>query len=451
LNNTSIIAELLVSYAIFCFGPYLVWPSRWNVVGHFQLGFFFVAYLIPLFWTDVVNSVSHSTVYLYSSIMALGAGAYLLGLPLGFLVPRYSVTGHRLLTMPKLAYSRIFRSRVIMVMFFATLGLILSFIIMGYVPMFAADPLAAKYAHDDYQAGFLRASLIFGPSFLAFVSLLPLLIVVCAQTKAPSHLFLLLLGLAAAGACMRRGDIGISVIAGLGILVAGKRGRIAFSGYLALVILLLWAGTLANYLLSAYFSVKTGDFQNGEELSELTAAGAPDVSEGFQFFESFEQQREPRTYGAQFLGGLIPFQSLTLSWIPLARYSPGFWAMGVLYGISDQKYIRNIGGGGPRIPAPVSGYCAFGWLGAFTMSALSGFITGYLAKFAKRYAGRGSLEQSAIVLSMYLAIYQFAGNPCEMLLLRLVPILGLAWLIYPIRIRMFNFDESWAVSSQTLS
>jgi hypothetical protein len=450
LNNTPIIAGLVVSYAIFCFGPYLVWPSRWNVVGHFQLGFFFVAYFIPLLWTDVADSVSHGTFNLYTSIMALGAGAYLLGLPVGFLVPRYSVTGHRLLANPKLAYSSFFRRRVVTVMFCATLGLILSFIIMGYVPMFAADPLAAKYAHDDYQAGFLRASLIFGPSFLAFVSFLPLLIVICAQTRAASLIFLLLLGLAAAGAYMRRGDIGISVIAGLGILVAAKRGRMAFVWYLALVIFLLWIGTLANYLLNTYFAVKTGDFQNGEELSELTAIGAPDVSEGLRFFESFEQQREPKTYGAQFLGGLIPFQSLTLSWIPLASYSPGFWAMGVLYGIDDQKYIRNIGGGGPRIAAPISGYCAFGWLGGFAMSALSGFVTGYLAKFAKRYPGRGSLEQSAIVVSMYLAIYQFVGNPCEMLLLRLVPIFALAWLIYPIKIQLFEFGEPWVVPGQTL-
>lgn len=451
MANSYTIAELLVSYAIFCLGPYLVWPSRWNVVGHFQLGFFFVAYFIPLLWTDPAGSVSTSTVCLYASIMALGAASYLLGLPLGFFSCRYSVTGRRLLAMPDLNYRGLFTHRVITVSFCATVGLFLCFAIMGYIPILAVDPLAAKYAHDEYRTGFLRASALFGPSFLAFVSYLPLLIVICAKSKKASCSFVLFLGLAATAAYLRRGEIGISLIAGTGILVAEKRSRVAFVSYLLIVICMMWIGTLANYLLNVYFSLKTGDFQSGEELTELTAIGAPDVSEGLRFFESFENQHEPLTYGAQFVGGLIPEQSVTLSWIPLARYNPGFWAMGVLYGTNDQHFIRNHGGGGIRLAIPISGYCAFRWTGTIIMSALAGFLTGYLARFAKRYAGRGSLEQSAVVITMYLALYQFIGNPCEMLLLRLIPVIALAWLIYPIRIKVFSVDGVWAAPSPVTS
>jgi hypothetical protein len=246
VNNPSTIAELVASYAVFCFGPYLVWPSRWNVVGHFQLGFFFVAYLVPLLWSHAADSVGHNTVYLYTSIMAFGAAAYLLGLPLGFLCPRYSLTGRCLLTMPDLDYRRLFRSRVIGVTFCGTVGLILAFVIMGYIPIFASDPMAAKYAHDEYRAGAVRAALLFNPSFLAFVSYLPLLIIICAETKRLRYSFLLLLGLAAAAACLRRGEIGTSLIAAAGILVAGKRSRMAFTCYLIAVISVLWVGTLAN-------------------------------------------------------------------------------------------------------------------------------------------------------------------------------------------------------------
>ena len=346
MENPSLIVTLLASYAIFCLGPYLAWPSRWNVVGHFQLGFFFAAYLIPLLWTDPAGSVSETTVRLYASIMALGAVSYLLGLPLGFFSCRYSVTGRRLLAMPDQDYSCLFQRRVIAVTFCATLGLLFCFAIMGYVPILSADPLAAKYAHDEYRAGFLRASALFGPSFLAFISYLPLLIVTCAKSKRVGYLFLLIVGVAATAAYLRRGDIGISLIAGAGILVAEKRSLLALACYLMIVICVLWVGTLANYLLNAYFSLSTGHFQPEEEMTELTAAGAPDVSEGLLFFDSFETQREPLTYGAQFVGGLIPLQSVTLSWIPLARYNPGFWAMGILYDTDDQQFIRNNGGGG---------------------------------------------------------------------------------------------------------
>src|SRR5208282_6255455 len=166
-------------------------------------------------------------------------------------------------------------------------------------------------------------------------------------------------------AYLRRGDIGFPLLAGAGILVAEKRSRIAFASYLAIVVCVLWIGALANYLLDAYFAIKAANFHAGEELGELIADGAADVREGLLFFDRFEHQREPFTYGAQFVGGLVPAQSLTMRWIPLARYNPGFWALGVTYETQDQDFIRsNFGGAGPRIAEPISGYCAFGWLGA---------------------------------------------------------------------------------------
>jgi hypothetical protein len=448
--TSSTIIALLLSCAVFSFGPYLVWPSRWNVVGHFQLGFFVVAYLIPLLWTDPAGSAGHSSIYLYSSIMAWGACFYLLGLPFGFFSPRYSLTGYRLLAIPQPEYARLFRDRVVKVAFWSTFGLLLSFAIMGYVPMFAADPLEAKYFHGAYQAGFLRAAVLFKPSFFAFVSYLPLFTVICKKAKRARYSLLLLIGLAAAAGYLRRGEIGIPLIAGVGILVAEKRSLTLFASYLAVVICVVWIGTLANYLLSAYLSIKTGHFEGIEASADLIADGAPDVKEGLLFFDSFEHEGEPFTYGAQFLGGLIPEQSLTVSWIPLARYNPGFWAEGVMYGTQDQDFIRNSGGGGLRIEVPISGYCAFGWIGAIVMSALSGFLTGYLARFAKRYAGQGSLEQSAVVVSMYLALYQFAGDPCAMVLLHLMPVIALAWLIYPMRIHAVPIQRAWAVPQPAL-
>ena len=45
VQNGFVIAALIVSYAVFSFGPYLVWPNRWNIVGHLLFGLFFVQYL----------------------------------------------------------------------------------------------------------------------------------------------------------------------------------------------------------------------------------------------------------------------------------------------------------------------------------------------------------------------------------------------------------------------
>jgi hypothetical protein len=110
--------------------------------------------------------------------------------------------------------------------------------------------------------------------------------------------------------------------------------------------------------------------------------------------------------------------------------------MGILYGTDDQEFVRNTAGAGPQVPVPISGYCAFGWLGAAIMSTLTGFIIGYLARFAKTYVGSGSIEQSAIVITMYVALYQFVGDPCALTLAPLAPVIVLTWLIYPVKIRI---------------
>jgi len=346
-----------------------------------------------------------------------------------------------LLQMQEVSYRKLFRQRVVTLTFWATAGLLLSFVIMGYIPLFAANPLAAKYAHDEYRAGYLRAAAILNPSFFILVSVLPLFIVICVERKRLRYYFCLVLGIAATVALLRRGAIGIPLVVGSGILVAARRSRITFALYLTTIICAVWIGALANYLLYAYLSINVGHFDPGEDVGQLIAAGRPEVSEDLLFFESFERQQTPFTLGAQFVGGLIPAQSLVMSWIPLARYNSSFWAMGVLYGTNDQEFIRNIAGAGPNVPVPISGYCAFGWIGAAVMSILTGFIVGYLTRFAKTYAGQGSVEQSAIVVVMYVALFEFVGNPCNMTLSPLMPVILLAWLLYPVKIRFL--PQEW--------
>jgi hypothetical protein len=323
-----------------------------------------------------------------------------------------------------------FRRRVALVCILAVSGLYVGFAIMGFVPALADNPLQAKYFQGEYHAGYLRAAIIFRPSFLAFLAYLPLLLVLAHREHKVRYYLLISAGLIAIAGCLNRGEAGLALTAGVGILVAARGGRAVFTAYLAALVLFVIVGTLANYLLNAYFALKTGNYGPEQQLSEVISLGAPDVAESLKFFESFEQQ-EQYTYGAHLLGGLVPLQSWTLNWIPLARYNPGFWAEGVMLGTDDQEIIRNSGGGGIRIAVPISGYAAFGWLGAVLVSAIAGFITGYLVRFGRDFAGRGSIEQSAIVMAMYIAFVPIMVSPCAVVLQEFVPPLLLAWLLYP--------------------
>jgi hypothetical protein len=428
------ISALLVSCAAFSLGPYFVWPNRWNIVGHTQLGLFVVQYFIPVLFTDSFGYARRNTVRLYTEIMVLGACIYLLTLSIGFLSPRFSLTDNRILAMPGDRYRSLFSRRVITVMVLSTLGLFIGFAIMGFVPIFAADPMQAKYFHGEYHAGYLRAEIIFRPSYIAFISFLPLAFVVAANERKLRYYLLILAGVAAIIGCLNRGELGVALVGGVGIIVVAKRGKIAVTTYVLSAVVLIAIGTLGNYLLNVYFALNTGKFGSEGEISETIAQGAPDVIEGVQFLDNFEET-EHFTYGAQFIGGFIPLQSWTVNWIPLARYNPGFWAQGVLLGTQNQEFVRNIGGGGVRIAVPISGYAAFGWFGVVFISGVFGCLTGYLVRFARNHAGRGSLEQSAIVIAMYIAMAPMVLNPSALTLQAPVPPLMLAWMIYPIRVR----------------
>jgi hypothetical protein len=430
-----ITVALIASYAVFSFGPYLVWPSRWNILGHIQFAFFLTAYVIPLLWTNPFGYVRPSIVYLYTEIMMLGAWVFLLALPVGFCCPRVSLTGLKILTMPERPYRQIFRRRVIAVTFLCTLGLSVSFLVMGYVPMLAAQPLQAKYFQGPYRDGYLRAALILRPSFFALGPYLSLAMVVAATERRFRYYFLASAAIVAIAGYLERGELGVAMICGVGIILAARCGRLAFSAYMAAVIIFVTIGTLGNYFLGVYLAIRSGSFEVQEQASEWIsggiAQGAPDISEGLRFFDNFEQN-EHFTYGAQFIAGLVPLQRFASDWLPIARYNPGPWAQGVLLGTDDPEMIENVGGGGLRIAVPISGYAAFGWFGAVLMSAVAGFLTGYLVRFAKSHV-RGSIEQSASVIVMYLAFSSLALSPTSVTWYEAFQPMILAWLIYPLR------------------
>ena len=428
------ISALLGSCAALSLGPYFVWPNRWNIVGHIQLGLFVVQYFIPLLFTDPFGYARQSTVRLYTEIMIVGACIYLLALPIGFFSPRLSLTGKRILAIPQDRYRKLFKRRVITVTLISTLGLLIGFAIMGFVPIIAADPLQAKYFHGAYHAGYQRAEIIFRPSYIAFIAFLPLAFVVAANERKLRYYLLILLGVTAIVGCLNRGELGVALIGGFGIIVAAKCSRIAVATYVVLTVIFIAVGTLGNYILNVYFALNIGKFDSQGEISERVAQGAPDVIEGVQFLDNFEET-EHFTYGAQFVGGFIPLQSWTVDWIPLARYNPGFWAQGVLLGTQDQEFVRDIGGGGVRIAVPITGYAAFGWFGVVFVSGVFGCLTGYLVRFARNHAGRGPLEQSAVVIAMYIALAPMVLNPSALALQAPVPPLMLAWMVYPVRTR----------------
>ena len=72
--------------SVFMCGTYLVWPSRYNVMAHLNLGFIFIAYFIPVVILKEQNDYPNDTVSLYTLILGIGAICFVIGLYSGFLI-----------------------------------------------------------------------------------------------------------------------------------------------------------------------------------------------------------------------------------------------------------------------------------------------------------------------------------------------------------------------------
>jgi hypothetical protein len=204
---------LLASYAVFSLGTWIVWRSRWNLIAPVQSGFFLVAYLIPLLLTDGLYlfqpsnpSVQPQLINLYTSLMLVGACMYILGLLAGANLPRFAIADKPFFSLPRfLTCKEYVRQRTISIAAAAAFGLYISFLIMGYVPLFAAEPLQAKYFHDQYRPGYLRAVWLYLPCFSAFTVYAPILMLVMWQRPRIRYAFVFIVGLAALVLTLHRG------------------------------------------------------------------------------------------------------------------------------------------------------------------------------------------------------------------------------------------------------
>lgn len=387
---------LLFSFCVLFCGTYIVWPSRWNVPAHMQVGFALVAYIIPSLLADTLVSFPRDLVEMFALIMAIGAVSYLVGLVAGAQLPSLRITNLRFAftRMSDADYSCFVARRVTPLVALAVIGMAGSFAIMGFVPLFARNPLMAKFFRGDYQQSYRTVAIPFRISYSTIVTLWPILFVLWYRTRRLSHLLLLAISWAAIMVTLTRGPMGAGVLLALGLIAASK-GRGTTVGYVLLVLSVYILGSLAYYLLGLFLSNKGLIFYaNG--FGNRIASGAPDLADALNFLAAF-LSHPSLTYGRTFMGGLVPYHY---------RWNPAIWSLQVL---NSTENIENIVSGGLRLPVPLIGYTAFGYPGVISVSFLSGLFMGYGSRFAQRYVRGGSLLRAVVAVSLYnTVVYQMS-------------------------------------------
>ncbi|PZA06815.1 hypothetical protein EWH23_13735 [Meiothermus sp. PNK-Is4] len=343
-------------------------------------------------FVGVLDSYPSELVMLYEQILVWGMLFYIVGIVIGFYTPLLKIMPLRhTLNASTKELLRFVAPRVLWITLMALAGVMVSFAVMGFIPMFAEDPLMAKFFRGPYQEAYRPVAPLYRASMFLLYLLIPLNLVLWFHMSKKRFLLLALLSFAVIAASLVRGQAIYGFLIFVGLLAA--RNRVGFLLFLVFVVAVYPLGSASYYLLKAVFGLDAlGGVYQDTGIWQIIASGAPDISDQLTFLAAFIE-RGSYTYGLTFVGGLVPYN---FTW------SPAVWVLAL---VNPGTSVSEIASGGFRLAVPLWGYASFGWVGVIIVPLISGFIWGNATRYAKKYVENpSSLLHAALALTVYLTI-----------------------------------------------
>lgn len=411
--------QLLLSYAVLTCGIYAAWPSKWNVIGHLSLAFGLVAYVPAIAILRVPDQFPADEVRSYAGVVTIGAITYLLGILFG----RYIINPAPAAVLTRTAQAleqgdpQALERRVRSAMAVGIVLLASAYIGMGFVPIFAEDPLAAKFFRGEYKSQYENVAVLYR---LAWVIL-------------PTSITLSLYY-----ALRRRGHHGWRLLTSAAILLllfTLSRASLAQGVLLFVVTLLVWqrhtvfaillavgsyfAGAL-YYAVLALFGVVAVGGGSGQVLLAEVAASVPDVADGLAFWHRWLESGEPFAYGRTLWGGLIPGNF---------PWNPGVWSITLGNSAID---ISSISSGGLRLPAPVWGYVNFGYAGAAVIPFFAGLASAIVAVMVSHlFPVRRLLSALVLIVFADVIVNGIVGTYYVLSYVGVLEVVLILWIMWP--------------------
>ena len=371
--------------------PYLFFFRRWNIPAHMGLGFCVTAFIVPGLFTDVWSVVSDKTNLYFFYINFFGALCLISGMAIGYFSPCYRWIHQKIgyLSSADLNIDKI-EKRVIIFALIGVVGISLAYMIMGFVPMFAADPLSAKQFKGEYYEAYHRAASLFRFSFSVIVATLPIVLTFWWVKKKRSLLFLALLMIFLLLISLARGSSLIGLITFAGFVAARRRSTALF--YIFCLGIIFPIGSAGYYILGVLTGIeKFSSVYALDSVASVIASGSPDIADQLIFLEGFLRST-PFTYGRTFFGGLIPSNYM---------WNPSVWTLTYDNVGAD---ITNVVSGGLRMTVAEWGFASFGWIGVVMVPLISGFFSGTFLRVLSRFNFKGPLIPSALILMLYITL-----------------------------------------------
>lgn len=392
---------MLLAFTIMFITPFLAWPSLKNFPFYISIPHFLFSTVggIFLLLPETLSGLAiiPGNLFFLSLLMLAGSIFYSAAFAAGF-VSRMPLkekclgfasgwTGS--------SGSALYRDRLELVILGLGLTSILlflvSFSIMGFIPLFTDDPMSAKFMAGKFQepyrpaAPFYRLALLLVPTVIPFLGIF--LIDRRFRLK-PLYIILSAALLVLTFFTMRRGILAWPLVSlALVYFIYYKNSRL-LPYFLVLYLLIFGFGSAANDII-----------MHGRFDLRATVAGVPDIADLAWFFDRFEKNDYPLALGRTIFGGLIPYQ---YDWNPAVVTK-------LVIGAS-----RTAPTGGFRLPIQVWGYINFGAAGVLIWSVISGFLGGFSLSLTKSVmndpARRSSLLELFLALFALNIVTSIAGN-----------------------------------------
>ena len=355
---------ICITSLILSLSGYVLWPSRYNALQHLGVGGAFVSIVVPALILHVQDKYPKDIVDLYVNLLVIGTITFLIGLFSGYAIGKNIKTNFTFDIIPPEQYELSIIKLTRNLMITGIIGMIVSYAVMGFIPMFAADPISAKLFRGEYQAPYIRVAAVYRTSFFILATIMPITCIIWYKYRNNFFLFTIIAAVTLMAMSLARSGAFTGVVIAFAIVMSFK-SRVTFA--------ILMACLIGVFVLSSFFYYIVGvrEFTDDKNIWEIITAGTPDIPDQLDFL-GFFSDNPVWTYGRTIYGGLIPGH---YQWNP-AVYS--------LVMVNPGKDINDIGSGGLRLPLPFWGYVAFEWPGVIIFSTLTGLFFGVYIRLLKR-------------------------------------------------------------------
>jgi oligosaccharide repeat unit polymerase len=375
---------------------FILWPSKKNIIFIQSIPFFLIAYTggILFLFDEAIqkHSVSEENIFYLSVIMLIGSLFYTLSFLIAFKskisIDRYIKSKiKKIYSIFNTSFNYYFYKLKLVITILSILAIILyifSYKKMGFVPMFAENPFAAKYFAGEYQDKYRPVAHFFRSALNISTIVVPFLLLIIFTSKKIllkifyGLIFLTLIVLTFLS--LRRGPIAEPIIFLLLLFfVYYKNGKYALY-FIVFYLIIFIVGAGFNELFFYFLGLK----DNIDIISIVR--GVPDISDLLWFWDSFMKTHYEFSYGRTIYGGLVPYH---YDWNPSVLTK-------LVIGAG-----KNVATGGFRLPFQIEGYIAFGIMGTILWSIIFGFINGIYLKLIKTVIS----EIKDSFIKLYIAIF----------------------------------------------